>query len=139
MEHKQLKENVDNLVQTCHNAAYKSGWWNFNGLDVRNIIAKPTTEYDKFVGNALVGQKLMLIVSEAAEAMEGHRKGRMDDHLPNRPMIEVELADVVIRVADLCGAMGLDLGGAITEKLAYNANRPDHKPENRQAVGGKSY
>lgn len=71
--------------------------------------------------------------------MEGHRKGLMDDKLPHRPMIEVELADAVIRIGDLCGALGLDLGGAISEKLIYNSNRADHKLENRKAEGGKKY
>ena len=31
-----------------------------------------------------VGELLMLTVSELAEAMEGHRKGLMDDKLPHR-------------------------------------------------------
>lgn len=35
----------------------------------------------------------------------------------------VELADVVIRIADLCGALGLDLAEAIEIKHAYNATR----------------
>ena len=54
-------------------------------------------------------------------------------------MTEVECADAVIRLADFCGAMGYDLGGAIAEKLAFNATRPDHKLENRRAEGGKAY
>jgi hypothetical protein len=33
----------------------------------------------------------------------------------------------------------LDLGGAIAEKLAYNASRADHKPENRIKPGGKTF
>lgn len=71
--------------------------------------------------------------------MEGHRKNLMDTHLPNRPMIEVELADAVIRIADLAGALDLDLGGAIAEKMAYNATRADHKPEARAGINGKVY
>lgn len=80
---------------------------------------------------------MMLIVTEVAEAKEGHRKSKMDDHLPHRQSVEVELADALIRIADLAGALGLDLGGATVEKLAYNANRPDHKIENRKAENGK--
>ena len=38
----------------------------------------------------------------------------------------IELADAVIRIADLCGYMGIDLEAAIREKMAYNATRP-HK------------
>ncbi len=81
----------------------------------------------------------MLIVSEVAEAMEGHRKDLMDDKLPHRKMIEVELADAVIRIFDLAGAMSMDMGGAIAEKMKFNATRADHKLENRKAAGGKTY
>jgi NTP pyrophosphatase (non-canonical NTP hydrolase) len=84
-------------------------------------------------------QKLCLIHSEISEAMEGDRKNLMDDKLPHRQMREVELADAVIRIFDLAGAYGMDLGGAIAEKMAYNAQRPDHKIENRMADGGKAY
>ena len=86
-----------------------------------------------------MAQKLCLIHSEISEAMEGHRKGLMDDKLPHRPMMEVELADAVIRIFDLAGALDFDLGGAIAEKMAFNAQRPDHKLENRVAEGGKAY
>lgn len=50
------------------------------------------------------GEMLMLQVSELAEAMEGDRKNLMDDHLPHRSMLEVELADTVIRILDYVGA-----------------------------------
>jgi hypothetical protein len=86
-----------------------------------------------------VGELLCLIHSEISEAMEGHRKGLMDDKLPHRPMLEVELADAVIRIFDMAGGLGLDIGGAIGEKLEYNASRADHKPENRAAIGGKKF
>ena len=43
----------------------------------------------------------------------------------NKPEgIPSELADIVIRVADLCGYYGIDLEAAITEKMEYNKSRP---------------
>ncbi len=81
----------------------------------------------------------MLIVSEVAEAMEGHRKNLMDDKLPHRSMLEVELADVLIRIGDLAGALKLDIAGAVIEKMNFNSNRPDHKIENRLKDGGKKF
>lgn len=86
-----------------------------------------------------VGELLMLCVSELAEALEGHRKNLMDDKLPERKMFEVELADCVIRILDIAGGLGLDLGGAYEEKMAYNAQRADHKVENRLKAEGKKY
>ena len=38
--------------------------------------------------------------------------------------IAVELADVVIRIADMCGLYGIDLEAAIAEKMEYNEKRP---------------
>ena len=128
------------LQHVCHEASAVAGWWglySYPGAPYRQDVAD-VLDGNRF-GKALVAQKLMLIVSEVSEAMEGHRKDLPDDKLPHRPMIEVELADAVIRIADLAGALGLDLGGAISEKLAYNAQRPDHKLEARAAEGGKSY
>ena len=115
------------LTRSCHRAAIDAGWWNDlkTGEDMR--------------GKRNVGEMLMLCVSELAEAMEGDRKGLKDDKLPHRPMLEVELADTVIRIMDLAGGFNLDVAGAIVEKLEYNANRADHRPENRVLANGKKY
>ena len=86
-----------------------------------------------------VGELLMLCTSELAEAMEGHRKNLPDDKLPHRDMFEVEIADTFIRLFDLCGGLGLDISGAILEKLEFNAIREDHKTENRLKDNGKKY
>ena len=86
-----------------------------------------------------VGELLCLVHSEISEAMEGHRKLLPDDKLPHRSMLEVELADAVIRIFDMAGGLGLDVAGAIAEKLQFNATRADHKIDNRRAVGGKKF
>ncbi len=85
------------------------------------------------------GEMIALMHSELSEALEGERKNLMDDHLPNRPMAEVEMADTVIRIADYCGRFNYDLEGAIIEKLAYNKLRADHKIENRNKENGKKF
>lgn len=123
------------LQRECHNAAHSAGWWTQEtGADLREEC-KSRSRF----GVALTAEKIALIHSEISEALEGLRKDKQDDHLPHRKSIEVELADAVIRIGDLCGALGLDLGGAIAEKMAYNAKRADHKPANRFAAGGKSF
>ena len=122
-----ISESVNELVDACFMASFGAGWWkDKDGVDLRK---NPLT----------FSNKLMLTVSELAEAMEADRKGLMDDKLPHRPGTEVELADAIIRICDLAGAYNLDLGGAIEEKMQYNSVRPDHKIENRLAAGGKAY
>ena len=86
-----------------------------------------------------VPEKIALCHSELSEALEAHRKDLMDDKLPNRFGIEVELADCIIRILDLAQALGLDVAAAIIDKVHYNAEREDHKRENRAKQGGKRY
>lgn len=136
-----LAAAVNLLRDAAHGASRSAGWWYHapTGLNLVDVVNKPDGPLQELLAGALVAQKLCLTHSEISEAMEGHRKGMMDDKLPHRAMIEVEIADMFIRAADLAGALGLDIGGAIAEKMAYNAIRPDHKPEARAAAGGKAY
>lgn len=120
-------EHVNRLVHLCHGVAAESGWW-----------TNPHTG-ECLKGKRNVPEMLCLVHSEISEAMEGHRKNLMDDKLPHRKMIEVELADAMIRILDLGGGLGLDLGGALAEKLAFNTQRADHKLANRVKEGGKAY
>jgi len=119
------EEHINIMVQDVYQGNVRMGWY-----------SDPVTRERK---ERNVGELLALIHSEVSEALEGHRKNLMDTHLTNRPMIEVELADVIIRVFDLAGYLNLDLGGAYIEKLAYNANRQDHKLENRVGENGKKF
>lgn len=104
-----------------------------------NLLNLKATIDGLLMESAVVKATICDIHTRLSQAMEGHRKSKMDDKLPHRPMIEVELADAVIRIGDLAGALGLDLGGAMAEKMGFNAVRSDHKVENRVAVGGKAY
>jgi NTP pyrophosphatase (non-canonical NTP hydrolase) len=109
----------------CYEASKKSGWWTDPETGVRRERNK--------------AEMIALMHSELSEALEGLRKSLMDDHLPHRMMVEVELADTLIRIFDFAGGYGLDLGGALIEKLEYNAQRADHKLEARKAEGGKAF
>ena len=118
-----MADSLNNIASTIH--GLNQLWWR-----------------DLHTGERLnrnVGEMLMLVTSELAEALEGHRKNLQDDKLLHRKMFEVEIADAFVRLFDLAGGLGLDLGGALVEKLQYNAKRKDHTIEGRLAPGGKAY
>ena len=125
-----MRLTVRLVVERCFEDAKAAGWHQ----DVQTGELRTHEQ-----NHTLFPTRLCLIHSEISEAMEGHRKGLMDDKLPTRPMAEVELADALIRICDLAGVMGYDLGGAVADKLDYNRSRADHKPEARRAAGGKAY
>ena len=127
---------IETLQRKIHQGNVDAGWW--TDLDTLQSLAEECRIRTRF-GKALVAEKLALIHSEVSEAMEASRKNLMDDKLPHRKGIEVELADAVVRILDLAGALELDLAGAIQEKLMYNQTREDHKIENRMKDNGKAY
>lgn len=131
MHSKELTE----LSQVIFRNNVLAGWWSED--DLLDAKFKPNGKFCKATAT-LLGSKLALVHSEVSEALEGMRKGLRDDHLPEREMMEVELADAVIRIFDIAGFLGYDIGAAIEEKLAYNSQRADHKLSNRVGVGGKT-
>lgn len=75
-----------------------------------------------------VAQKLLLIVEEITEAHNELRSG----HAPWKVYFgglkpegfPIELADAVIRIADLCEQLEIDLQSACELKMNYNETRP---------------
>lgn len=124
----QIEEAHAGLVSAtrlCHGLAKKGGWW----TDLKTGLPKDRND----------GELIALMHSELSEALEGLRKGLQDEHLTHRKSVEVELADTLVRIFDYAGGRGLDLASAMIEKLAFNATRADHKPEQRMATGGKAF
>lgn len=122
-----IARGINLLTQYAHDASAAAGWWR------DPHTGEPLDPREQF------GTKVALIHSEVSEALEGERKGLADDKLPHRPMAEVEFGDTFIRIGDLAGAMGYDIGWAVVEKMDFNAVRADHKLENRAAAGGKRF
>lgn len=125
--------NLSDLAKKIHQANVAAGWW--TNLETGETLTSVGGDSPK----RNIPEMLCLVHSEISEAMEGFRKNLMDDKLPHRKMLEVELADAVIRILDMTEGLGLDIEGAILEKMEYNAKRADHKIENRLSENGKKF
>ena len=68
--------------------------------------------------NVIIDSKLMLAVGELSEAEDALR------HNMPTPEFAEELADAIIRIADLAHKLGINLEAAIRAKQAYNEQRP---------------
>lgn len=107
----------------CHEDAAK--WW-----------------FDPVTGERLKrnkGEMIALMHSELSEMLEGVRKDKQDDHLPEMKSEAVEMADLLIRAFDYIGAHGIDIDKAFWAKRKYNLTRADHTHEARAAAGGKRF
>jgi NTP pyrophosphatase (non-canonical NTP hydrolase) len=85
-----------------------------------------------FSATANIPRALCLLHAEISEALEELRKN--DDYLhvykresDGKPEgFAYELADVFLRLTNLCGGLGIDLERIVAQKHAFNATRP-HK------------
>lgn len=93
--------DIARLCTEVHADNVAAGWW--SDLKTGERIERN------------VGELLMLVVTELSEAADGLAGNLMDDKLPHRQMVEVELADTAIRIFDLGGGLNLNIGRGFDE------------------------
>lgn len=103
-----LSNDIQTVCDTCFAVANHQGWWTNpkTGESLSGAFAPGQREHP-----INVPAKLMLTSCELSEAYEAYAEDKQDDHLRNYDGVVVELADTVIRIADLAGGLGLRLAG----------------------------
>lgn len=139
---------ITELVHASHKNATDKGFYEnemftigaFKILKENNLINK---DADKLINtnfiNTVISSKLMLVVSELGEALEALRNRNLCkiERIPDtvevnndmflqfvKDTFEDEIADVFIRLFDLCGFMQIDIERHINLKMNYNSTRP---------------
>ena len=123
VNYKEYNVHINELCKKCHLAAIDAGFWEEE--DVVEIGNEKVISLKKIIPRN-VSELLMLIVTELGEACEALRKNNIQE--PNekwrKDTFSDELADVAIRLFDLCGAKNIDLEWQIKKKMEYNLTRP---------------
>ena len=116
-----FEATLNEYVGAAHENAVDKGWWDGHPVSCEGLRPRREMTPDQVLA------KLMLIVTEVAEAAEDVRNGDMDaiQVEGEKPAgFPTELADIVIRVFDLAGALGIDLQAEVARKMLHNYTRP---------------
>jgi NTP pyrophosphatase (non-canonical NTP hydrolase) len=106
---------IKELIKEAHENAVKHGFW--EDIEDMRLLKLSFKNPVCYINTNAISTRLMLIVGEVAEAQEGLRHNDRDN-------FREELADVAIRLADLCGGLGIDLEAEIHKKMEKNKDRP---------------
>lgn len=129
---------ITDLVKNAHQNAVEHGFWD-DPPEFGTSIALIHSELSEALEEVRAGRPAVYHPCNAGGVCcedDGSAECGSRVWNPNTPEIfckakskkpegyAIELADAVIRIADLCGYLEIDLEAAIREKMEYNASRP---------------
>lgn len=118
-----LLEQLEKLRNKCHeNSKEKGFWdkedWNF-GEKIALIHSELSEMFEAWRKNMMWSEKDITIIDPKYQALPEQKSG-----VRRITAIEEEVADVFIRLMDLCGKLDIDVGRVVLAKMEYNSKRP---------------
>lgn len=118
---KPASKPLNELAEKVHLTAKEKGWW--DGYFGDGVYS---TGIDKKKAEKRIPEALANVHAEISEALEDYRDGNMSMTFAadGKPVgFPTEMADTIIRIIDLCCALGIDIDKAIAKKAEYNKTR----------------
>lgn len=138
--------SLNELSQRIYKANVDKGFYeDYN--NIKAVLSSVNNNLLPVFERFVTAQRLALITSEVSEVLEADRKGRSVDYFNNtgkeqiinefddeyfneiflthiKDTKEDEMADIIIRCLDFCGANDIDIDFHIKAKMRYNSLRP---------------
>lgn len=138
--------NIDQIISEAHSTAKEKGWHDPGmektfGDDIALITSELSEALEDFRGGYKpkeIYYEKYAIPEKWVDKIEGFLPHSLSGPFrllvalkdPKPCGIPIELADAIIRIADVCGKHGIDLDTAIKMKLEYNKTR-SHRHGNK--------
>jgi NTP pyrophosphatase (non-canonical NTP hydrolase) len=126
--------NINNLIKASHGMAAGNGFWDEerNVSEMLMLIVSEVAEAQEALRKNFYADRSMvldlshdLVLNDQDEEFTYNTedwKQHFEKHV--KSSFEDELADVAIRLFDLCGGLKIDLEKHIALKMHYNSTRP---------------
>jgi hypothetical protein len=106
---------VHELQKTIHARSKENGNW----PELQGFAREDKNDFSESVEKIDVGKRIEEIEISLSLATANHNRGRDEKH-PQFTMFNMDLADAVMGILDLCEATGGSIAGAIATKLKFD-------------------
>ena len=114
----EYKDSLNDIVKAAHRSAIEHGFYEDFEARYRYLRNAGMHELARADLRSFTLEQLSKIASEVGEAVQAIQRKDV-----NSEELRTELADIIIRTADLAGYLDIDLGKAVHEKMMINKRR----------------